>query len=333
MLSRAFTAILIGLVVALLFAGGAVFWGYEQYRRPGPAAAPVTVVLEPGSGVRAIARRLADAGVLRHPDVFVLAARFGVGGGRDLKAGEYAFPAHASIAQLLAKLRAGETVVRRLTVPEGLTSREVLALVEAAEGLAGEAGEPPPEGALLPETYHYSYGDGRADLVARMREAMRHALEELWPGRQPDLPLQSPEQALVLASIVEKETGLATERGRIAGVFMNRLRRDMRLQSDPTVLYALTEGRGRLERPLSRADLAVDSPYNTYLYGGLPPGPIANPGRAALAATLRPASTDELYFVADGSGGHAFASSLAEHQRNVAHWRRLQRQENVPAGE
>jgi peptidoglycan lytic transglycosylase G len=333
MLSRAFVAITVGLVVSVLLAGGAVLWGYAQYQRPGPAEAPVTVVLQPGSGLPAIARHLADAGVLARADVFVLAARLSTGGGRDLKAGEYLFPAHASMAQVLVKLRAGETVVRRLTVPEGLTSREVMDLLEAAEGLTGEADETPPEGMLLPETYHYSYADRRADLVLRMRTAMRTTLEALWAARQPDLPLETPEQALVLASIVEKETAVAAERARIAGVFLNRLRRGMRLQSDPTVLYALTQGRGSLQRPLSRADLAVDSPYNTYLHEGLPPGPIANPGRAALAATLQPLKTDELYFVADGSGGHAFASSLAEHQRNVVRWHRLQRAEKAGAAE
>jgi UPF0755 protein len=329
MLSRAFKALTVGLVVALLVAGGALLWGYGQYTREGPAAADSVVVLASGTGLQGIAGRLAEAGVIASADVFVLAARLGAGGGRDLKAGEYRFPARASIAAVLEKLRAGDTVVHRLTVPEGLTSHQVLALVAAAEGLEGEVGTVPDEGTLLPETYHYNFGDTREGLVRRMTEAMRAALDELWPARRSDLPLRSPDEALVLASIVEKETGVAAERARVAGVFVNRLKRNMRLQSDPTVIYALTEGRTSLDRAPTRAELATDSPYNTYVVTGLPPGPIANPGRAALEATLQALPTDELYFVADGSGGHAFARTFAEHLVNVRRWRRQQSRERA----
>lgn len=323
MLRRLFASLLLGVVVAGLIGAGALLWGYGRYSRPGPAGSEVTVVLARGDSVARIAERLAEAGVLADPDVFVLAARL-TGRDRPLKAGEYRFPARDSMALVLARLRAGQTVVRRLTVPEGLTSAEVVRLVAAADGLDGEVGPAPPEGTLLPETYHYGFGDTRAGLVARMSAAMRDAVAEIWARRLPDLVLATPEEALVLASLVEKETGIASERARIAGVFHNRLRRDMRLQSDPTVVFALTQGRGRLERPLNRNDLDVDSPFNTYRVKGLPPAPIANPGRAALSAAVKPLAGDELYFVADGTGGHAFARTFDEHRGNVRRWRRIQ---------
>ena len=216
-------------------------------------------------------------------------------------------------------------MVRRLTVAEGLTTFDVLARLGATEGLKGLAPQGLGEGQLLPETYHFSYGDARADIVRRMRAAMTSAVERLWAARVPDLPLNSPAEALILASIIEKETGLAEERARVASVFINRLRAGMRLQSDPTVVYALTHGQGKLGRRLTRTDLRDQSLYNTYVHKGLPPGPIANPGIAAIAAALNPARSGDLYFVADGSGGHVFARTLAAHNRNVRRWRKLQK--------
>jgi UPF0755 protein len=240
---------------------------------------------------------------------------------RALKAGEYEFPPRASYAEVLAQLGAGRTLTRFLTVPEGLTAVEVAALVNAAAAMQGAPSASPPEGSLLPETYDYRWGDNRAAMLQRMQAAMQATLAELWPRRAADVPLASPQEALILASIVEKETGIAAERRRVAGVFANRLRLGMPLQADPTVVYALTGGQAPLGRALTRADWQVDSPYNTYRIRGLPPGPIANPGRAAIEAALNPEPHDYLYFVADGSGGHAFARSLAEHNRNVARWR------------
>jgi UPF0755 protein len=276
-----------------------------------------------GAGLSDIARRLSDAGVIGDPRIFT----YGVllhGGGDRLRAGEYAFPAGVSPRGAMEVLVAGREVAHAITVPEGLTSAEIVALLEADDRLTGDVAEVPPEGSLLPETYHVQRGDGRPELVARMRGAMDETLAALWAGRAESLPFDTPEEALVLASIVEKETAVADERALIAGVFVNRLARGMRLQSDPTVIYALTDGQGPLGRPLTRRDLEeTDSPYNTYRVGGLPPGPIGNPGRASIAAAVDPADTEYLYFVADGSGGHAFARTLAEHRRNVRAWRRV----------
>lgn len=249
-----------------------------------------------------------------------------LGEGRNLKAGEYRVPAGASVADILGMLTAGETVLRSLTIPEGLTVAQAVAIVAAAEGLEDATGETPAEGTLLPETYYYERGTPAAEMIARMGRAMTGLLDELWAGRAPGLPLAAAREALILASVVEKETAVAGERARIAAVFLNRLRRNMRLQSDPTVVYALTGGAGPLDRRLNTADLELDSPYNTYREYGLPPGPIALPGEESLIAVLHPADTDELYFVADGTGGHAFAKTLAEHQANVRRWRRMVRQ-------
>lgn len=318
------------LIAGATLAGGGAVMLHRAYSDPGPLAADTSVVIPRGASGQAIARRLVDAGVAADTRLFAIAVRF-LAPERPLRAGEYAFAAGISLRDVVAKLQAGETVVRRVTIAEGLTTREILALMAATEGLVGPLPEASElgEGALLPETYHFSLGDARVDLVARMTAAREAALTRLWAGRQADLPLATPEEALILASIVERETGVPEERGRVAGVFINRLIRGMRLQSDPTVAYGLADEGGPLDRPLRRADLAVDHPYNTYVHRGLPPGPIANPGLASIAAVLNPAETDDLYFVADGTGGHAFARTLAEHNRNVAAWRRIQRQERA----
>ena len=309
--------LLAGLGAAALFG-----WGWRDYVRPGPTTADVQLVLPKGSGLNAIADRLERAGVIRHALTFKAAAQLS-GAARQLRAGEYRFAAGLPMREAIEQMRRGDTVVRRLTIPEGLTSAEAIRLVAEAEGLEGDAGPPPPEGSLLPETYHYSWGDGRAAIVARMRQAMAETLAALWEKRPADHPLASPAELVTLASIVEKETAIAAERPRVAGVFLNRLKRGMKLQSDPTVVYGLTQGQGPLGRELTRADLQAPHPYNTYAVAGLPPGPIANPGRASLEATLRPEQTNALYFVADGAGGHAFAETLDEHNRNVRRWRKL----------
>ena len=311
-------AVLVGLAVVLAIAG----WLYvhSQFDAPGPARDERTVVLPQGLSAFDIADRLEDAGVIDDPLLFV-AGLWIEDKQHALKAGEYVFEALIASRGVMEKLVAGKTVVRRLTIAEGMTSVEVVAALNAAPGLEGKIATVPDEGSLLPETYHYALGDSRAALIERMQHAMARVVDELWSARDPATGIDDADQAVVLASIVEKETAVADERPAIAGVFLNRLRQGMRLQADVTVIYAVTGGKRPLGRPLSRADLWVESPYNTYRNGGLPPGPIANPGRAALAAVLHPAETDALYFVADGSGGHAFAKTLDEHNRNVARWR------------
>ncbi len=318
------------LIAGATLAGGGTVMLHRAYSDPGPLTADVSVVIPPGASGQAIASSLVNAGVAADTRLFAIAVRF-LAPERPLRAGEYAFSAAISLRDVVAKLQAGDTVVRRVTVAEGLTTRQILEIIEGAQGLSGPTPTPLElgEGAMLPETYHFTLGDTRAALISRMRAARDAGLARLWSARKEGLPLASPEEALILASIVERETAVAEERARVAGVFINRLNRGMRLQSDPTVAYGLTDAGVALDRPLRRADLAVDHPYNTYVRRGLPPGPIANPGLASIAAVLNPADTKDLYFVADGTGGHAFARTLAEHNRNVARWRRIQREQRA----
>jgi UPF0755 protein len=309
-----------GVVVAVL--GGAGYWLYREAEGPGPLTEPRTLIVPPHTGISGIADLLADEGVIRHGLVFELIAGLSARGGA-LKAGEYEFPAGVSVLQALEIIAGGKTVKHRLTIPEGLTSVEVMALLRDAPALDGDTGPTPSEGELLPDTYVYSYGETRKELVERMRKAMAHALAELWQKKKPDLPLASPQEAVTLASVVEKETAREEERAHVAGVFINRLRLGMKLQSDPTVLFSLGgNGAAKVERPLTHADLGVNSPYNTYLIKGLPPGPIANPGRTALRAAVRPERTEDLFFVADGTGGHVFAKTLGDQTRNIGLHRR-----------
>ncbi len=318
--------LLIGAVGLLVIGGTVALVGWQLAQTylhgPGPLAEATVVDLPRGSGVSAIAARLADVGAIEHPLAFVALAR-ALGKDRMLKAGEYAIEPSMSPEAILTLLESGKVVLHPIAIPEGLTVTEIYGLLAAEVVLAGPLPPEPTEGSLLPETYLVPRDETRAVLVERMRAAMQMELSRLWAGRRSDLPLQTPAEALVLASIIEKETAKPDEYRLVSAVFHNRLRRGMMLQTDPTVIYALTAGKWPLDRELLREDLAVDSPYNTYRTVGLPPGPITNPGRAALAAALDPAPVDYLYFVADGTGGHAFATTLTEHNRNVARWRKL----------
>ncbi len=310
------TLLAIALTMGVL-AGLSIWWSWRVFRAPGPLSADKAFVIPRGS-TASIAETMRDQGVISDLRAFSLAA-WATRHEGPLRAGEYLFPAGSSLRDVLSVLRRGRPVERRLTIPEGLNVSQILVLVENAEGLSGDL---PPfnEGDVLPETYLYRWGDPRASLLHQAEGAMRAALAETWQLRVPDLPLASPREALILASIVERETGRPEERERIAGVFVNRLRRGMPLQSDPTVAYAAANG-GSLDRTLARADLDRDHPFNTYRNRGLPPAPIAAPGRASLRAAVQPEETDDLYFVANGEGGHSFARTLEEHNRNVARWR------------
>ncbi|HYD17602.1 MAG TPA: endolytic transglycosylase MltG [Patescibacteria group bacterium] len=316
----------------LLFLGamGAVAFGWlylqNELPKPGPLEADKLVYIAPGS-VRDIGNTLIKNNVITDEWLF----RFGVWKRKPqgpLKSGEYMFKAHGSTEDAIAVLQSGKEYQRKLTIPEGLTSYEIVTLVNGAEAMDGtlDIARLPAEGTLLPETYNYTYGVKRTAIIDRMAEAMKKTLAEYWPKKSANSLVKSEAELVTLASIVERETGIATERPRVAGVFMNRMKLGMPLQSDPTAIYVLSEGKGKLGRPLTSADLRVDSPYNTYVAQGLPPGPIANPGKESLLAVAQPETHDYLYFVADGTGGHAFGRNLDEHNRNVANWRAHQQQ-------
>ena len=316
--------LLVLVVLLLILAGGglAAWWQAQaRWSAPGPLAAPAQIVV-PRGGMAAIADALAERQIIADQRIFLAAAWLT----RDqgvLRAAEFVFPARASLKDVLDVLRRARPVQRRITLPEGLTIRQMAAMLERAEGLIGEMPQIA-EGEILPETYSYQWGDTRAALVRRAEQAMDQALAEIWASRMPGLLLATPREMLILASIVERETGRDGERARVAGVFVNRLRRGMMLQSDPTAAYAAADG-GLLERALTRADLDREHPFNTYRIRGLPPGPIASPGRDSLRAVARPEPSEFIFFVADGTGGHAFARTLDEHNRNVARWREVER--------
>lgn len=328
-----FLNFVISSIVFLLVAAGIGFYaGKVAFEGPGPSSTTETVMIPPETSVREIAETLERRGLISDARIFRLGVRIHRADGR-LKAGEYEIKAGASMRDIMELLESGKSVLYSLTIPEGLTVTQVFKRIAETEELSGELPEElPPEGSLAADTLRFTRGLSRQEVVERLAAQQEELVREIWERRAEDLPLKDIDEFVTLASIVEKETGRADERSRVAAVFLNRLERGMRLQSDPTVIYGLFGGEGKpADRPIYRSDLEKTTPYNTYLIDGLPPTPIAIPGRAALEAVANPSRTDELYFVADGDGGHVFATTLAEHNENVARWRRIERERSAQA--
>lgn len=307
------------MVLAAAAAGGTWGWNFAL-NRPGPLPEAKPVVV-PHGGTATVAAALVQEGVLAEPWLFRLAA-FVTGGDRALHAAEFAFPPHASLARVLLILRTARPVQHHLTIPEGLTAQQIAAILNHAEAATGTAGNIE-EGSVLPQTYDYEYGASREALLNRARAAMEKELAAAWANRDPSLRLTSPQEALILASIVERETAKPEERPHVAAVYLNRLRQGMKLEADPTVAYAASNGSGVLDHPLTRADLRRDDAFNTYRFSGLPPGPICAPGADSIRAVMHPTDSDDLFFVADGTGGHVFSRAYSAHDAAVARYRAL----------
>ncbi len=311
------------LIVAMMFMGGLIAWGQTQMEKPGAVVEDVVFEVKSGDRLQGVSERLEDDGLISSGMIFRMAARYS-GDEQNLKFGEYKIPAYASMKDVLDLVTSGKALAYQVTLPEGWTSFQIVAHLLEQPLLTGEISEIPPEGSLAPNTYSISKGDTRASLIRRMTLAQHKIITEAWALRADDLPLVSPDEALTLASIIEKETGVKSEREIVSSVFINRLNRGMRLQTDPTVIYGITKGKGVLGRGLYLSELRKKTEYNTYLIDGLPPTPIANPGKQAIEAALNPATTNFVFFVADGTGGHAFAETIGEHNKNVRAWRRIE---------
>jgi UPF0755 protein len=310
--------ILVAVVCGVIFAVAK-----NRFDSSGPLQEDKIVNIPPRLGIRDIADLLVKEGVIEYPLTFIISAKLAETR-EELRFGEYQFAKQSSLHDVINTIVEGKVVQHQVTVAEGLTSEQIVQRLLETDILSGNIKEIPREGTMLPESYRFTRGTPRDQVIQRMQQAQRRAVQEIWDRRMPDLPLRSPEQLVTLASIVEKETGRSDERTRVAAVFVNRLKQRMKLQSDPTIIYGLVGGKGTLGRPILRSEIEQPTPYNTYVIDGLPPGPIANPGRAAIEAVANPARTKELYFVADGTGGHAFSETLDQHQRNVARLRAIE---------
>lgn len=322
---RKFLALIVVLVVVI---AGIAEWGYSVYTRPGPQATKgkeTVVTIKSGVGLRGIARALKAAGVITDDDVFMVGARL-TGRAHLLKAGDYAIASGASMKDIADQIADGRVLVYKVTVAEGLTSKMAVDIIGDNPALTGDKPAVPQEGSLLPETYLFQRGATRAEILAKMEKAQQDLIDTLWQTRAKGLPFRTKREAVIMASVVEKETALPEERRHIASVFINRLRTGMKLQSDPTIIYGITKGYP-LGRGIRESEIHANTPYNTYVVTGLPAGPICNPGRDALAAVLNPADTKDLYFVANGSGGHAFAATIDDQVRNVRRWRKIEKQQ------
>ena len=314
-------AIITILLIAMLGAGAAYYYGKQMLETPGPLQEEKIVNIPQHAGKRDIADVLTREGVIDVNPWFFIGGVYALKASSDLKPGEYAFQKSASLREVIATIVEGKVVQHAVTIPEGLTSEQIVARLSDNDIFTGSLQEIPREGTLLPETYKFPRGTTREQVIQRMQQAQKRILAEIWERRSADLPFRTPEQLVTLASIVEKETGKPDERSRVAAVFLNRMKQKIKLQSDPTIIYGLVGGKGTLGRPIKRSEIIQPSPYNTYVIDGLPPGPISNPGRASLEATANPARTRDLYFVADGTGGHAFTETYDQHQKNVARLR------------
>jgi UPF0755 protein len=324
------------LILIAIVGGGILLVGKQSFDARGPLAEDKVVNVPRGSGVRDIADLLVREGVIDQPWVFIGGVWAVKLRGRDIKSGEYQFPKQASLDDTISIMSEGKVIQHQIAVPEGLTSEQILQKLLDADVLTGNVREVPREGSLLPDSYKETRGTPREQVIKRMQDAQRRLVQEIWDHRMPGLPLKSPDELVILASIIEKETGRNDERTRVAAVFVNRLKLKMKLQSDPTIIYGLAGGRGNLGHPITESEKRQPTPYNTYVIDGLPPGPICNPGRAALEAAANPARTKDLYFVSDGAGSHIFAENYEAHQKNVDRLRGIERQQragdtNAPA--
>ena len=319
-------AIITILIVLMIGAGGGYYYGRQKLEAPGPLTEHKIVNIPARAGMTDISDILQREGVIDNNRWAFIGAVFALKARSELKPGEYSFAKNASLRDVIGTIVEGKVVQHAVTIPEGLTSEQIVARLTDNDIFAGSVREMPREGSLLPETYKFPRGTTRDQVIQRMQQTQKRVLAEIWDRRNPDVPIKSPEQLVVLASIVEKETGKADERSRVAAVFVNRLRQKIKLQSDPTIIYGLVGGKGTLGRPIKRSEIQQPSPYNTYVIDGLPPGPIANPGRASLEAAANPARTRDLFFVADGTGGHAFTETYDQHQKNVAKLRTIEKQ-------
>lgn len=319
-------AIITILIILMVGAGTAYYYGRQMLETPGPLGEDKVVNIPARAGKRDIADALLREGVINVNPWAFIGSVFALKASSDLKPGEYEFRKNASLRDVIATIVEGKVVQHAVTIPEGLTSEQIVARLTDNDIFAGSVRELPREGTLLPETYKFPRGTTRDQVIQRMQQTQKRVLAEIWERRNPDVPVKSPEALVTLASIIEKETGKADERSRVAAVYVNRLRQKMKLQSDPTIIYGLVGGKGTLGRPIKRSEITQPSPYNTYVIDGLPPGPIANPGRASLEAAANPARTRDLFFVADGTGGHSFTETYDQHQKNVAKLRAIEKQ-------
>ncbi|ABA04946.1 aminodeoxychorismate lyase [Nitrobacter winogradskyi Nb-255] len=319
-------AIITVLLIGMLGVGGVLVYGKQKIEAPGPLQEEKIVNIPSRAGMNDIADILQREGVIDSNRWAFIGGVFALKARADLKPGEYAFQKNASLREVIGTIVDGKVVQHPMTIPEGLTSEQIAARISENEIFSGTLREIPREGTLLPETYKFPRGTSRDQVIQRMQQTQKRVLAEIWERRASDVPVKTPEQLVTLASIIEKETGKADERSRVAAVFVNRLKQRMKLQSDPTIIYGLVGGKGTLGRPIKRSEIMHASPYNTYVIDGLPPGPIANPGRASLEAAANPARTRDLFFVADGSGGHSFTETYEQHQKNVARLRAMEKQ-------